>query len=182
MSAPKDVRVPDQPIEVAEDGMIRFRANPIVRDLLDFATPRGMGMNEMACRDYPVWAREQFAQLIGYSVSGYSELSYVTDASYERAEAIAADLRPVERCEHPMRISGGKVGPAVDGVFTKCDRCGTILSDRRKGERRKGERRHKPVTRRSLPEGPREKGADARKNCGRRVLSKRRSGKDRRGT
>lgn len=83
--------LPMQPVHRADDGMIRFKKNRIVRDLLDFASTRGMDMNELACGDYTDQEREQFAQLIGYSISGYSELSYVSDASYQAASA-AADV------------------------------------------------------------------------------------------
>ena len=30
--------------------------------------------------------RQQFAQLIGYSLSGYGELNYVTDRAWEKAQ------------------------------------------------------------------------------------------------
>ena len=54
----------------------------------------------------------QFAQLIGYSVSGYGELSYVSEASYEAAahRAVAAE----EACEKaaPDRLPPGDDHPA----------------------------------------------------------------------
>jgi len=56
--------------------VIRFQANDIVRDLLDFAQDHGFGLNEIAVRPYRRDDREQLAQLIGYSVSGFGELSY----------------------------------------------------------------------------------------------------------
>lgn len=79
----------DQPIHVAADGLVRFVANPIVRDLLDHSSAHGMDMNALACEDYPRWARVQFAQLIGYSVRGYDELSYVSDEDSARAHRAA---------------------------------------------------------------------------------------------
>ena len=55
-----------------------------------FATPRGMGLNEIAGLDFTDDDRQQFAQLIGYSLSGYSELqSYVTDEAYATAAQMA---------------------------------------------------------------------------------------------
>lgn len=81
---------PIQPHVVDAMGVLRFKANAIVRDLLDFATDRGMGMNEIAASGYTNDDRQQFAQLIGYSVSGYSGLSY-TDG-----DAVDA------KTEHPM--------------------------------------------------------------------------------
>jgi len=84
---------PMQPIVVAADGMIRFRENKLVRWLLDAG---GLDMNDLARfaieADVPQRDREQFAQLIGYSISGYSELSYVSDESYNRAEEMAGPL------------------------------------------------------------------------------------------
>jgi hypothetical protein len=85
-------KLPMQPIAVADDGVIRFVPNRIVADLLDFASPRGMSLNEIARRNYSIAEQEQFAQLIGYSIGGYSELSYVTDKSYRAAERIAEKL------------------------------------------------------------------------------------------
>jgi len=35
---------------------------------------------------FPQEDREQFAQLIGYSLSGFGELDYVSDETYEVAE------------------------------------------------------------------------------------------------
>jgi hypothetical protein len=65
---------PAQPIVVASDGVVRFKCNPIVRWLLD-AGP--FDMNTIALKpEFTVEDRRQFAQLIGYSVSGYGDLSY----------------------------------------------------------------------------------------------------------
>ena len=45
-------------------------------------------MNDIAinCNHAPADDKQQFAQLIGYSLSGYGELSYVDNYSYESAE------------------------------------------------------------------------------------------------
>lgn len=83
---------PMQPVVVTKNGVIRFKENRIVRDLLDFATPLGFDMNEIAIKDYTAEERMQFAQLIGYSVYGYGTLSYVTDESYYAAEDAANKL------------------------------------------------------------------------------------------
>ncbi len=51
----KDMDLPRNPIQpqiIDGHGTRRFKANAIIRDLLDFATARGMGMNEIAVRDY----------------------------------------------------------------------------------------------------------------------------------
>lgn len=80
--------LPMQPIEPDEGGTLRFRQNALVRYLLDHG---GLDMNHLAMRNFPKEDREQFAQLIGYSLSGYGELSYVSDESYETAVAISAN-------------------------------------------------------------------------------------------
>lgn len=81
---------PMQPVGIDPQGVHRFLENRIVRDLLDFAQPRGYGLNEIACGHYSEAEHRQVAQLIGYSVNGYGTLSYVNDESYERA-AIRSD-------------------------------------------------------------------------------------------
>lgn len=79
-------RQPIQPIGPDEHGHIRFHPNAIVRHLLDHG---GIDLNQIACMEFSDEDRQQFAQLIGYSLSGYSELSYVTDDAYEAAERMA---------------------------------------------------------------------------------------------
>ena len=71
------------PIQNIEEG--RFVDNKIVSYLLEAG---GIGLNDLAVMDFDNEDREQFAQLIGYSVSGYGNLSYVSDASYSAAEKI----------------------------------------------------------------------------------------------
>lgn len=59
----------------------------IVRDMLDHSTPLGFDMNRIAMANYDRADRVQFAQLIGYSVAGFSDLqSYVSDEDYAVAE------------------------------------------------------------------------------------------------
>ena len=71
-----------QPIERDDKGTLRFRSNGIVKFLL------GVGpfdMNNLALMTFSDRDRRQFAQLIGYSVNGYCELSYVRDKDAEKA-------------------------------------------------------------------------------------------------
>lgn len=77
--------IPDQPMEEDEQGKIRFIMNPLVRYLLDNGE---LDMN--ALQYMPATDREkaQFAQLIGYSLVGYSELPYVTSDDLERLPVI----------------------------------------------------------------------------------------------
>lgn len=81
---------PTQPLEKDAHGVLRFKENRIVRDLLDVASRHGLSLNDIALGNYTKEDRRQLAQLIGYSLSGYSELtSYVDDAAYAVAAAKA---------------------------------------------------------------------------------------------
>jgi hypothetical protein len=81
--------LPMQPLVIDVHGTLRFKENSIVRKLLDYSTERGYGLNEMALERFDAEDHMQLAQLIGYSLAGYGELSYVTDESYSRAAAAA---------------------------------------------------------------------------------------------
>lgn len=74
---------PIQPVVSDASGVDRFKANKIVSFLLD-AGP--FDMNQLALIDFTRDDREQFAQLIGYSVSGFTELSYVRNATWKRVQ------------------------------------------------------------------------------------------------
>jgi hypothetical protein len=80
-------KLPLQPISVDEHGVLRFRENTVVRYLLDHG---GLDMNHLAEEDFPQEDREQFAQLIGYSLGGFGELSYVREETYAAARVMAA--------------------------------------------------------------------------------------------
>lgn len=82
---------PMQPV-VMVDGVARFKRNAIVAFLLDFATAKGISMNELAVMPFSREDREQLAQLIGYSVSGFGDLSYSSCDVVEKADAEAARL------------------------------------------------------------------------------------------
>jgi hypothetical protein len=71
-----------QPLVKDIHGKDRFKENKIVSFLLDNG---GFDMNKLAMMDFSDNDREQFAQLIGYSLDGYGMLSYVTDKTYNAA-------------------------------------------------------------------------------------------------
>ena len=73
---------PIQPLEKDDKGTLRFKANKIVGYLLDNG---GIDMNKLSVMDFSDEDRQQFAQLIGYSLSGYGELGYVSDDAYGAA-------------------------------------------------------------------------------------------------
>lgn len=87
------MKLPMQPIHLDSLGVARFAKNRIVDDLLEFASSRGFGLNEIAVGDYSDDEHMQMAQLIGYSVGGYGELSYVSDESFNSAHEKAKELQ-----------------------------------------------------------------------------------------
>ena len=60
------------------NGVVRFKPNRIVCDLLDWCRDhRGLDLNEIAVRTgtrYTQAERQEFYQLIGYSVDGYQDI------------------------------------------------------------------------------------------------------------
>lgn len=81
---------PIQPLKKDSNGVLRFKGNAIVEHLLEVGQKHGCGLNEIACMDFTADDRQQFAQLINYSLSGYSELSYVDGDAYGAACEMAA--------------------------------------------------------------------------------------------
>ena len=74
---------PVQPLEKDNDGKLRFKQNKIVRFLKDTSQ---YDLNKLADMPFDKEDWEQFAQLLGYSLDGFGELSYVSDETYKRAE------------------------------------------------------------------------------------------------
>jgi hypothetical protein len=73
---------PMQPLEKDEDGTIRFKRNKIVSFLKDTSK---YNLNELSLMPFDKEDWEQFAQLIGYSLDGFGELSYVNEKTYKKA-------------------------------------------------------------------------------------------------
>lgn len=97
---------PMQPIYV-DGSTVRFRANQICEWLLD--NPGRHDLTEIAQQipSFSAADRRQFAQLIGYSVRGYRNLSYVSAEHYARAE----------RAAHMVQRTAGLTAQAVtDGL------------------------------------------------------------------
>lgn len=94
----RKARHPIQPLVETASRVVRFKKNDIVCFLLDDGK---FDMNDLAVRNFSAEDREQFAQLIGYSLSGFGELSYVTNKTYK-----AAASQPVHR--NPSVKDGGK--------------------------------------------------------------------------
>jgi hypothetical protein len=79
-----------QPLYIDENNTIRFKENALVTYLLEKG---GLDMNDLYNVNCSQEDREQFAQLIGYSLSGFSELSYVSDKTYNKASRKAKVLQ-----------------------------------------------------------------------------------------
>ena len=75
-------RHPIQQIVTDQSGIARFRKNKIVEFLLESSK---YDLNDLAMMGFDDEDWTQFAQLIGYSVSGWSTLSYVSDEDVKRA-------------------------------------------------------------------------------------------------
>ena len=80
---------PLQPLERDRQGIIRFKENKIVRFLLDAGK---YTMNDLGMMPFSLEDREQFLQLIGYSLVGFGEVYYVRDKTYEKAARLADKL------------------------------------------------------------------------------------------
>jgi hypothetical protein len=93
------VKHPLQPIIFDKHGVARFKKNKIVDFLLDWASQRGMDLNALAIMNFDKNERWQFAQLIGYSVSGIGDLSY-----HDRKDLETADLI-VEQMVHDREVA-----------------------------------------------------------------------------
>ena len=91
-----------QPIVLDKDGVVRFKRNEIVRFLLD-AGP--YDLNKLALMPFSDEDREQLAQLIGYSVSGFGDLSYVSAETVQKADKLAEAILEVtpDKSAHPTR-------------------------------------------------------------------------------
>lgn len=91
-------RHPIQPLVKEENGVVCFKRNEIVRFLLD-AGPHDLNkLSTLQRFSQEDW--EQFAQLIGYSLSGFCELSYVSPQV-----AVAAErMKDMDEDERDARI------------------------------------------------------------------------------
>lgn len=90
-------RHPIQPVIVDECGVHRFKENKIIRCLLETGP---LDLNQLAMMDFSREDREQVAQLIGYSVSGFGDLSYasrrVIKKADRRSERLAAKSKDAQ--------------------------------------------------------------------------------------
>lgn len=107
---------PMQPLQEDAHGVLRFRENKLVRALLDHGQRTGFGPNELARLDgIPPEDRMQLAQLIGYSLSGYGSLGYVSDESYVAACA-TKEMPEAEARAFALRQKLDELRAAIDAL------------------------------------------------------------------
>jgi len=99
------MRNPMQPIVIDESGAARFKENKIVRWL--FSSGK-LSLSDIAVMPFDDDDRMQIAQLIGYSLTGYGGLSYVSRESIDEAEE--EKHRVLARQEALKFIKGEDVG------------------------------------------------------------------------
>jgi len=105
---------PDQPLYIDAAGVVRFHPNRIVRLMVELLAQHGIDLNELHVRcpadhdrtedveadaagdegDLGDFSRdwEQVNQLMGYSVSGYGDLSYIRREVVDRCDEAASAL------------------------------------------------------------------------------------------
>lgn len=90
---------PRQPILLAADNVVRFKENKIVSWMLEMGRQgKAFDLNMIAVTPFSVEDRVQLAQLIGYSVSGFGDLSYVPEAEVEACD------KEADRVLHPRWV------------------------------------------------------------------------------
>jgi len=85
MQGVDELRHPIQPAGLDANGVLRFKRNGIVDFLLEAYQEKG-GLNALSRLEFSRDDWEHFAQLIGYSVSGFSGLSYTRSETVRLAE------------------------------------------------------------------------------------------------
>ena len=80
---------PMQPIERDEQGTIRFRPNKIIRYLCDAGK---IDLNALAIMPFENDDMMQLMQLLGYSVSGFGDLSFADPEVVAEADRLAEEL------------------------------------------------------------------------------------------
>lgn len=82
---------PLQPVYRDERGILRFRPNLVVVKLTELCPGWDRAMQDPEVSDED---REQFATLIGFTLAGFCELSFVSDVAI--AKALSARLEVID--------------------------------------------------------------------------------------
>jgi len=86
------------PLQPIVDG--RFVENRIVSAVLAVSQ---LNLNDIACMDFTDQEQMQFAQLIGYSLGGFADLSYVDDETYSAACNLSKGVNEVQSRNQALR-------------------------------------------------------------------------------
>lgn len=78
---------------VNDNGVLRFKANTVVRELMNRARYGKCDLNDLIGLNLPIADWEEFHQLIGYSLSGYQDISFFSDESKDAAHALQESFR-----------------------------------------------------------------------------------------
>jgi hypothetical protein len=84
---------PTQPAALDEHGVLRFKSNAIIKHLFDTGA---LDLNALAKMPFSIEDRAQIAQLLGYSISGYMDLSYIVGELYLQADAIQSQYEDAD--------------------------------------------------------------------------------------
>jgi hypothetical protein len=86
-----------QPVVLDVEGVARFKVNAVVRWMYERLKERGIGLNEIFAAHDPDGSDaddyQQLMQLIGYSVSGYGDLSTSDPEIARAADLLALELK-----------------------------------------------------------------------------------------
>ena len=117
---------PMQKIYRDDSGVVRFRGNEIIRHLCDTGA---LDLNRVAIMGFSDEDHMQVAQLLGYSVGGFGELSYADEKTVRLADLAAArlttgDIPRSQRTESEgddICNCGNRRRSQCDGAFATCE-------------------------------------------------------------
>jgi hypothetical protein len=113
----KKPKHPMQPVWVAPDKVVRFVPNEAVHLLLEHSQKHGFGLNELMFKDISQEDRMQLAQLLGYSVSGFGDLSYADPDVVAEADAKVRELLKMDPTVAAGEIKQGEFFRKKSGSF-----------------------------------------------------------------
>ena len=111
---------PMQKIYRDDSGVVRFRGNEIIRHLCDTGA---LNLNRIAAMGFSDEDHMQLAQLLGYSVGGFGELSYADEKTVRLADLAVARLTvapPLVRNDEICNC-GNRRRSQCDGAFATCE-------------------------------------------------------------